>query len=201
MLKSICFFTLVSFVLIVASSEAYAQDSTCSPKVSGWVDLSVENSDGETTVGGAKLLMSIDANLAGNDEVDLFMWAQTGPGYHQLYGGPTWTPSKYLSLGAGPGVERSGDKVSLRVGGYVYVGKDRFGNVFLFEFKGSGPWYKNQTSFNAGKGVTLSVVNQRFAGTGPEVEYRIPKTKVAIRANALTQRGGTTTSVAVKFYF
>ncbi len=198
MIKSICSMFLVGIVLVVASSEVFAQDST--KPVSGWFDLSVENSDGET-IGAVKTLVNIDGETIGINETDLFIWAQAEPGYAQIYGGPTWTPKPYVSVGVGPGIEKSGDKVNLRIGGYVYVGKGPISNVTLFEFLGSGPWYKNQTAFDAGKGVTLSLVNQRYAGTGPEIEFRIPKTSIAIRANALTQRGGTTVVIAGRIYF
>ena len=193
MFKSICSFVLVGFVLIVASSEAQAQES---PAVSGWAELEVQSKGSEQKAQVATLI-----NFAGNGKVGGYIWAQTRPGYSEAYAGATCSPKSWLQVGAAVGVERSGDATSPRVGGFAWIGKDRFSNLTLLEGAGSGFWYKNQTSVSLPKGVTASLISQRFAGTGPEIEIRVPKTKLSVRSSVLGQDGGPTYKIALRFNF
>ena len=193
MFKFVLSIALFPLLFIAASSEAYAQES---PAVSGWVDLEGESKGADQSAQVASLI-----NFAGNGKVGAYIWAQSGPGYHQIYGGPTISPKTWLQVGAAVGVEKDGDNVSPRVGAFVWFGKNRVSNIILLEGAGSGFWYKNQTSLSLPKGVTASLISQRFAGTGPEIEIQIPKTKFSVRASVLAQDGGPTTKVALRFNF
>ncbi len=185
---------VVVVIILSASFEAQAQGTT-SPTVTGWMD--VEGSTRAGNESGQVLgLVNIECG-----KVDAFIWAQSGPGFHQLYAGPSVSVKPWLSVSVGAGVQRVGDKVNPRVGGSVWVGKDRVSNLLLWEAAGSGPWYKNQTSVRFSKGVTGSLVVQRFAGIGPEIQVMIPKTSFSVRTSALRQGGVTTTSIAVRFSF
>lgn len=180
--------------LFVASSEAQAQ--TKSPAVSGWVDVEGQSKGSDQS---AQVLTLI--NFTGNGKVGGYIWAQSGPGYSQVYAGPTYAPKSWVQVGGAFGIEKSGDKVSPRVGGFVWVGKGRLSSLVLLEGAGSGFWYKSQTTIKLPKGVTASVINQRFAGTGPELEIPIPKTKLSVRASVLGQDGGPTYKIALRFNF
>jgi hypothetical protein len=190
------FASIVLFVLFFAVSSEIVQGQSNSPAVSGWVET-----EGQSKGSDQKAQVGTLINFAGNDKVGAYIWAQSGPGYSQVYGGPTVSPKPWLQVGGALGVERSGHNTSLRVGGFVWLGKNRVSNITLIEGGGSGFWYKNQTSLKISKGITTSLINQRFAGTGPELEIPIPKTKLSVRASVLGQDGGPTVKVAIRLNF
>ncbi len=191
------FASIVLFVVFFAVSfEDIAQGQSNSPAVSGWAELEGQSKGSDQNAQAGTLV-----NLSGNKKVGAYIWAQSGPGYSQVYGGPTVSPKPWLQVGGALGVERSGDNTSLRVGGFVWLGKNRVSNITLLEGAGSGFWYKNQTSLSLAKGVTASLVNQRFAGTGAELEVKVPKTPFSVRASVLGQDGGPTVKVAIRLNF
>jgi hypothetical protein len=190
------FASIVLFVLFFAVSSETAQGQSNSPAVSGWAELEGQSKGSDQKAQAGTLI-----NLSGNRKVGAYVWAQTGPGYHQVYGGPTYTPKSWVQVGGALGIEKSGDKLSPRVGGFVWISRGRFSNIILLEGGGSGPWYKNQTSVRLPKGVNASLVVQRFAGIGPEIQVKIPKTKLSVRASVLARDGGPTYKVALRFNF
>lgn len=193
MFKSILM-VVALIALIGVSSEAQAQGTT-SPTLTGWVELE-GSSRADNQSAQVLTLMNIECG-----KIDTFIWAQSGPGFDQVYGGPAITVKPWLAVAVGAGVQRVGEKVSPRIGGSIWTGKNRVSNLLLWEAMGSGPWYKNQTSIRLPKGVTGSLIVQRFAGIGPEIQVAIPKTSFSVRASALRQGGVTTASVAVRFSF
>lgn len=193
MFKSIFGVVLVSLMLVVASSEVYAQEESSS--ISGIIEIKSEISN--PNLQGVALI-----NYAGNGKVGAYAFLQTSAGYSQAYVGATYSPNKHMQVGIAIGAEKFGDDVSPRVGAFVYAGKGRIANLTLLEGVGaSGFWYRNQTSVSLPKGFTASVVNQRFAGTGPEIEYRIHKSRFSVRANVLTQSSGATFEAGLRFNF
>ena len=191
------FASIVLFVVFFAVSfEDIAQGQSNSPAVSGWAEL-----EGQSKGSDQKAQVSTLINLSGNGKIGAYVFGQSGPGYSQVYGGPTYMPKPWVQVGGALGIEKSGDKVSPRVGGFVWVGKGRLSSLVLLEGAGSGFWYKSQTTIKLPKGVTASVINQRFAGTGPELEIPIPKTKLSVRASVLGQDGGPTYKIALRFNF
>ena len=191
------FASIVLFVVFFAVSfEDIAQGQSNSPAVSGWAEL-----EGQSKGSDQKAQVSTLINLSGNGKIGAYVFGQSGPGYSQVYGGPTYMPKPWVQVGGALGIEKSGDKVSPRVGGFVWVGKRRLSNITLLEGAGSGFWYKNQTSLSLAKGVTASLVNQRFAGTGVELEVKVPNTPFSVRASVLGQDGGPTIKVAIRLNF
>ncbi len=181
-------------LFVIASPEAYAQEQETS-SVSGILEIKSVLPDPAPQ--GVALI-----NHSGNGTVGAYTFVQVGQGYSQAYVGPTYSPNKYLQVGIAIGAEKFGDDVSPRVGAFIYAAKGRVANVTLLEGVGSsGFWYRNETSLSLPKGFTASVVNQRFAGTGPEIHYRIPKSSFSVRANVLTQSSGTKFEVGVRFNF
>ncbi len=189
-------FSVAIAVLFISLASFEVQAQTETPTVSGWAELEVQSKGSEQKTQVATLI-----NFAGNGKVGGYIWAQTRPGYSEAYAGATCSPKSWLQVGAAVGVEQSGDATSPRVGGFVWIGNDRFSNLTLLEGAGSGFWYKNQTSLTLPKGVTASLISQRFTGTGPEIEIRVPKTKLSVRASVLGQDGGPTVKVSVRYYF
>lgn len=92
--------------------------------------------------------------------------AVVAPGYAEMYLGPTWSPSKTLSLGVAAGIETAEDP--WRVAGTVTVSHDKFWGIGIVEYGGSGLWYKGLATYRVGL-VSFGALAERFDGIGPRI--------------------------------
>lgn len=159
-------------VVLLAAKAALAQN---------WVEERTYISGGVATprIGGL-LTKAIKGNLGG------FCWFQTQQKYSQIYGGSTLSPTSWIQLALGLGIET--DKHPLRVGSYVWLGKDKLSGLAVFEDGGSGFWYKVETNYQASKLVGLGTLSERFKGSGPKIEFSIPHTALKLWIAPLVDR-------------
>ena len=169
---------IVALIVIMALKSANAQT---------WVEQ-------RTFVSGGQAAPRIDGLVSQTIKGKFggFVWFQTEKNYSQAYGGITYSPKLWIQLAAGPGIEQ--DKKPLRVGGFVWLGSGKDSLLFIPEYGGSGFWWKLETNRKVNKSIGLGLLTERYKGTGPRVEYKIPKTKATVwvapmferhRANAL----------------
>lgn len=169
MKNTICVVVVVLFVVM----STFAQTA---PKNAwhGSVTSEVETTGNNDATAQVKAFIT----YGGKTKVGSFCWIQVGTEYYQVYCGATYSPKKWAQLGAAVGFEK--DKNPLRAGTFLWLGKGKLSNLLVVEAGGSGVWYRNVSSYQAHKNLTLSVSSQRYSGTGGRVDFRIPKTPFKI---------------------
>lgn len=157
--------TLVFCILI--PEEAVGQESP----VAGWIEFQ-ENFDG---VGDAKPQINIYARGPLKGMVGWTVFAEVGPGeWAEGLVGLTYTPYSWLDLSAMAGIETY-DQSPFRYGGSLWIGKDRFSFVYLFDDGGTDYWQRNLGKVEVIPTFSIGVIQETFFGTGPYVEKRFGK--------------------------
>ena len=123
-----------------------------------------------------------------------FDWFQEEPGYAQTYLGLTYSAKSCLMFAAGLGMEQYAVsetkqlKTSARAGGFVWMGNGKQYLLFVPEYGGSGFWWKLEVNRKVNKSVGIGFLTERYKGSGPRLEYRIPKTRLTIWAAPLFEK-------------
>ncbi|MEI7792315.1 MAG: hypothetical protein WCI57_02430 [Candidatus Berkelbacteria bacterium] len=92
--------------------------------------------------------------------------------YSQAYAGATYSPNQHIWLELGYGLE-SVPGNSGRIGGTAILSSGQFSLVHCQESGGSGNFNKTVLNYQISPKVTLGVVDDKFNGTGPKVEYKL----------------------------
>ncbi|MDP2934133.1 MAG: hypothetical protein Q8N81_08515, partial [bacterium] len=98
----------------------------------------------------------------------------------EAYGGLTYSPKPWVQVAAGAGVEEA--KNPGRIGGFVWMGNSKSSILFVPEYGGSGFWWKLEANRKITKVIGAGFITERYKGSGPRVEFRIPKVPVTIWA-------------------
>lgn len=165
------------FVLLAATCfvvSVYGQDPA--PTTNTWkgdVEQEIEVVDGEVTP-----QLKIFLTYGGKTKAGLYCWFQASKPYSQIYCGPTYQPKEWLQVGAAVGLETAKRPVKAAV--FIWTGKGKFSNLLILEKGSYELWYRNQFGYQVSKNLNLSLASQRFQGTGPRVEYSVPKTNFKV---------------------
>ena len=100
-----------------------------------------------------------------------FTFALATDGFAQLYGGPTYAPTKHLELGLGGGLSNNGE---FRKGGYAWFGGSSGYLLALGEHDHlSGWWYRSIAAAKPTDTLAVGGHVQRYIGVGPYVELKL----------------------------
>ncbi len=167
---------MVLFVIMVSAQDNSSASSKKKNNFQGsTIEFELENASGELSP-----QVKIYLTYKGKNKLGFYCWGQASRSYSQVYCGPTYSPKGWFQVGFGAGLETA--KKPVRSGGFVWTGKGRFSNLLVIEKGGSGLWYRNVSSAQVGKNVTLSFVTQRFSGTGGRIDLVVPTTKLSLSA-------------------
>ncbi|MBI2064184.1 MAG: hypothetical protein HYT66_00515 [Candidatus Yanofskybacteria bacterium] len=161
-------FLLTVVVLVLLASPAFAQSST-----SLWVEGQIISSDGEISPWTNSLV-----SRKFDEKLGMFVLSQNGERWAQAYVGPTYSPSSWLQVGAGLGIEQADNPV--RLGSFVWMGRGRYSLLSIYEDGGSGHWYKSELNIKAAGWLGAGAIVQHMLGVGPRVELNIPRTPVMV---------------------
>ncbi len=181
---------IVIVFAIIFVAPIYGQDSVSKNAFHGTIEQ-------ENTVTGGKVTPQVKANITygGKGKTGVYCWIQASKPYSQVYCGPTFQPKNWIQVGIAAGLETG--KKPVKGAGFIWTGKGRFSNLLVLE-KGSTFWYRNEASFKASKVLTVSIVSQRYQGTGPRMELAIPKTRLSVGGEYLSTQ---TAKFGVKYSF
>lgn len=126
-----------------------------------------------------------------------FAWFQVEKGYSQTYAGATYSPKPWVQFALGAGLEE--DKNPARLGGYVWMGDAKNSLLFVPEYGGSGFWWKMEANRKVSKVLGVGLITERHKGTGPRLEYKIPKTHFAIWGAPMFDRRGANALVGIRW--
>jgi hypothetical protein len=136
-------------------------------KISGLIEGQMIRSGGSANPWTQTL---VNYNLG--KKTGLYLFAQTGASWRQVYVGPTYSPASWMQVGAAYGIER--DTNPGRFGSFAWFGKGPVSLLALYEDGGSGPWHKVVANYAIGK-AGIGAMHQAFLGVGPRVELRFGK--------------------------
>jgi len=126
-----------------------------------------------------------------------FVWFQVQQDYSQAYGGITYAPTSWIQFALGLGLEQY--RQPARVGSYVWMGKGKCSALAVFEYGGSGFWYKVEGNFQITKTLGLGVNLEHFRGGGPKVEYSVPRTHVKFWFSPMVLNGSVRPLVGIRY--
>jgi len=164
----VIFFAMLSFFTTPLYAQTWVEQRTdvtstqVSPRLDGWLSTEIAPKTGS------------------------FTWFLVSKDYAEAYSGISLSPKTWLQFGAGAGAEQA---TGLRLGSYAWAGNDRGSVIVIAEALGSGFWYKYEVTAVITKNLNIGLLSERFKGTGPRVQYKIPNTKIVGWA-ALLFKGG-----------
>ncbi len=158
-------------VMMVFSELMFAQN---------WVEERTYISDGHATPRIDGLMTRPIKGRLGS-----FVWFQTQKGYSQTYAGATYSPKPWVQFALGGGLEEA--KNPARVGGYVWLGNAKTSILFVPEYGGSGFWWKLEVNRKVNKSIGVGLITDPLTGSGPRVEYQIPKIRLTFWLAPLTR--------------
>jgi len=106
----------------------------------------------------------------------LFGFSVSSEAWSQAYAGPIYKPNAWLAVSVGYGIEA--DDNPGRLGSCVLVITNRFSLCGVYEYGGSGNWYKGIAICQVTKALGLGAMDQKFLDLGPRVELTVWKMKV-----------------------
>ena len=127
-----------------------------------------------------------------------FLWFQTQQKYSQTYTGVTHSAKPHLQFALGVGLEEA--KNPARMGGYVWAGNSKTSLLFVPEYGGSGFWWKLEANQKIRKSFGIGLLTERFKGTGPRMEYKIPRTPFVVWVAPLIERQKTNWLIGIRLH-
>ena len=121
---------------------------------------------------GGETIRFYQATPPNKDGFGTFGFAVISKFYSQAYAGATYSPNQHIWLELGYGLE-SVPGNSGRIGGTAILSSGQFSLVHCQESGGSGNFNKTVVNYQVTPKVTLGVVDDRFMGTGPKIDYKI----------------------------
>lgn len=106
----------------------------------------------------------------------IYSWSQTGKGYHEIYGGLTFRPVRWIKAGIGGGVDSTPTKGLFNISlcgmkkGYTFFGTYTKGPTT--------EWHQALINKSLNKRFGVGVMTQRWLGVGPRGETKIGPMKV-----------------------
>ncbi len=123
----------------------------------------------------------IDATLSytfDNSKLGCFAWFLVSETYSEAYFGPTYSPFSWAQIGVGAGLEQT--DTPFRLGGFVWVGRDQYSLLTIYEKSKTDYWYKAQANMNLNHWLGVGAIVQRFVGVGPRIQVTIPASPIQI---------------------
>ena len=137
-----------------------------------WIDGQTKTSKTDTTWQSQGLLLQPIG-----EKIGAFTFFQVfGGGGGQIYGGPTYSPTSWLQIGVGLGMEDVGpDDQNLRFGSFVYLSQDQYSLLGVYEDLGSGPFYLAQFNNKINERWGVGAMFQDGSGVGPRFQYNLKR--------------------------
>ena len=146
---------LVLVVALVAMTAVTASAQGASGSIESWNTVS----EGSVT---PQLNISISGPLKG--DFGWMVWTLNSEAWSEGYAGLTYAPAEWIEVSSGIGLET--DDNPFRMGHSVFLEKDRWSFLSIFEHGGSGYWYRNVAKFQVTERFAVGVEKRRFFGTG-----------------------------------
>jgi hypothetical protein len=121
---------------------------------------------------GGETIRFYQASQPNKNGFGTFAFAAVSKGYSEGYAGGTYSPNKHIWLELGYGLE-SVPANSGRIGGTAILSSGQFSLIHCQESGGSGNFNKTVVNYQVTPRITLGVVDDRFMGTGPKIDYRL----------------------------
>jgi hypothetical protein len=138
-------------------------------------------------------------NSSKNKKIGAFAWIFVNESWAEGYGGLTYMPSPYLQLGFGLGLERANNP--WRIGNMIWVGKEDWSVLSLFEAGGSGYWHQINAIYHLNKNIGIGLMKEEFTGFGPRLELTIPQLPIQLWVSFLQLEGKINKYYTIKFLF
>ncbi len=123
----------------------------------------------------------------------------TSTGYRQFYLGPKFNPKSWVEVGAGVGGETTGERLETRIGGYVWVGHDKWSGVVAYENGNTtGLWHKATIKYQVLPEISIGLQNQKYQGSGVRAEWNTGKITFW---GTLLGKGVKTTQIGISMNF
>lgn len=120
-----------------------------------------------------------DLNIFGtipvSEKLNLTSFALFEENWSELLVGVSYSPTDYLSIGVGGGIESA--STLYRFCGSIWLGKGNASLLILGE-KGDGRdnyWYKSTFDYKLSENFSVGMIAWRFTGVGPVANLRIKK--------------------------
>lgn len=115
-------------------------------------------------------------------------------GYAEAYVGPTWSPTKWFGLELSLGVEQTDQGLGLRTALGAWFSQKPWSSLGTVEWSPmtGDVWYDVSGLYAVSERIGVGVRVRRFVGTGPLVDFSLPKLPLEIWAswNPLNQETG-----------
>lgn len=121
---------------------------------------------------GGQAIRIYQASMPNKAGFGTFAFATVSKFYSEAYTGVTYSPNKHVWVEVGYGLE-SVPGNSGRIGGDVILSSGQFSIFHCQECGGSGNYNKTVIDYQVTPRVTIGVVDDRFMGTGPKIDYKI----------------------------
>lgn len=93
----------------------------------------------------------------------------------------------FIAADAGLGVEQTKDGFGRMNAASVFAKQGNVSFLGVVEY-GKGLWYKSHVKWHIVPQVSLGILAQRYAGIGPRIDIRIPRTPITIWGAALRDK-------------
>lgn len=117
--------------------------------------------------GKAQTKLCVEQSL--NQKTGAFIYVMDTKYWTEGYGGLTYSPRPEIQFALGAGRETGGN----RVGGWVWMGKNRVSAIYFFENGKTGHWYKTIAKYKINQKLSLGYVEKKFAGNGIYAEFKL----------------------------
>jgi|TARA_B100002003_G_scaffold4156_1_gene3844 hypothetical protein len=151
---------------------------------------------GSQTIHAANVLMM---NSFGDKKYGTFAWAYKNYSWSEIYGGLTYMPTTYFQIGFGLGLEDADDP--LRLGSMIWVGKEDWYILSLFEDGGSGKWHQINAIYSLNQYLGIGLMKEQYTGFGPKFELTIPSFPIKLWFSLLKLDDNHNTYFTIKFLF
>lgn len=121
---------------------------------------------------GGETIRIYQASVPNNAGFGTFAFAVANKYYAQAYTGVTYSPNRHVWVEVGYGLETVPGN-SGRIGGCAILSDGQFTIKHFQESGGSGNYNKTCVDWQATSRVSLGVVDDRFKGTGPKIDYKV----------------------------
>ena len=151
---------------------------------------------------GSKNFPAVDVlmmNSSENKKFGTFAWVFANESWAEGYGGLTYMPSPYLQLGFGLGLEQANNP--WRIGSMIWIGKENWSVLSLFEAGGSGYWHQINAIYRLNRNIGIGLMKEEFTGIGPRLELKIPQLPIQFWTSLLQFEGNTNKYYTIKFLF
>ena len=108
-------------------------------------------------------------------------------------------PLPYLQLGFGLGLEQA--KNPWRIGSMIWIGKEDWSVLSLFEAGGSGYWHQINAIYRLNRNIGIGLMEEAFTGFGPRLELTIPQLPIQLWVSLLQLEDKINKYYTIKFLF